>query len=91
MSLSPASSIVIDLLLMSDAVAEGNVSDVRRLARRIQRTAEPTRFVRVARHARHIEEIASDGVKEEELTSAMRKLLRESEHEIAGFGHILYS
>jgi len=81
-SLSPSSSIVIDLLLLSDAVTDGNLSDVRRLARRIHRTAGPTDLPVVASHAREVEALASDGVDGTVLALATCRLLRESEREI---------
>lgn len=58
MPLSPAPSIVIELVLLTDAVREENIEESRRLARRLVRLASESGWSRVARQARAVELLA---------------------------------
>jgi hypothetical protein len=58
MPLRAASSIVIELVLLTDAVREKDIEESRRLARRFVRLARESGWSRVARQARTVELLA---------------------------------
>ena len=58
MPLSAASSMVIELVLLTDAVRAKDIEESKRLARRLARTARVSGWPRIARQARAVELLA---------------------------------
>jgi hypothetical protein len=85
--LSLSSTLIIDLLLLSDAAAAKDHREIRRLARRVEKCAGARRLTAIATHARFVELLAQEGAEHPVLTGAVDRLLCESEREIhtAGF------
>ncbi|APG05854.1 hypothetical protein BJI69_19380 [Luteibacter rhizovicinus DSM 16549] len=86
MSLSPSSSIIIDLLLLADAAVAGDKKEVGRLARRIQGVAERSGSRVIATRARTVELLAGEDPTPGELAAAVDRLLSEAEREIHDIG-----
>jgi len=86
MSLSPSSSIIIDLLLLADAAVAEDKTEVRRLARRIQGVAEHSGSRVIATHARTVELLAVRETAPSALALAVDRLLSVAEREIHDVG-----
>lgn len=82
MNLSPSSSVIIDLLLLADAAIAEDKSEVRRLARRVQRLAESSGSPLIATHAREVELLAATDTTALALEEAVDRLLADSERAI---------
>lgn len=82
MHLSATSSIIIDLLLLTDAAEVKDRPEIVRLARRVGRTAGDSGATAIATHARAVELMAASGTPCSDLTGAVDRLLAESEREI---------
>lgn len=85
--LSISSTLIIDLLLLSDATAAMDHREIRRIARRVEKCAATRSLTAIATHARVVELLAQEGADHPVLTGAVDRLLSESEREIqtAGF------
>lgn len=86
MNLSPSSSVIIDLLLLADAAIAEDKTEVRRLARRVQRMAESSGSHLIAKHARDVELLAARDAAAPVLEEAVDRLLADSEREIHAVG-----
>jgi hypothetical protein len=86
MYLSTSSTLIIDLLLLSDAAAARDHQEIRRLARRVEKCAATRCLTVTASHAKVVELLAEEGAAHPTLACAVSRLLCESEREIhAGF------
>ncbi|HVI56211.1 MAG TPA: hypothetical protein VM621_14305 [Luteibacter sp.] len=86
MSLSPSSSVIIDLLLLADAALAGDNAEVQRLARRVEKLAQGSGACVIAKQARIVELLATKDTPPAGLAEAIDRLLTESEREIHAFG-----
>jgi hypothetical protein len=86
MTLSPSSSIIIDLLLLADATVAGDKAEVRRLARRVEKMAEARSSCVIAKHARVVEMLAMEDAPIADLSVAVDRLLSASEREVHDIG-----
>jgi hypothetical protein len=86
MTLSPSSSIIIDLLLLADATVAQDKAEVRRLARRVEKMAESRGSGVIAKQARVVEMLAMEDAPIAELSESVDRLLSESEREVHAIG-----
>lgn len=82
MPLSAPSSIVIDLILLTDAVRAEDIEESRRLARRLVRLARESGWSRIARQARAVELLAILGAPLHDVGAAADRLLIMAEQHI---------
>jgi hypothetical protein len=82
MPLSASSSIIIDLVLLSDAAEVKDKPEILRLARRLEKTASDNGSAAIAGHARAVEVLAARDVACADLAGAVGRLLATSEREI---------
>ena len=82
MHLSATSSIIIDLLLLTDAAEVQDRPEIVRLARRVGKTAVDSGATAIATHAKAVELMAASDTPCSGLTGAVGRLLAESEREI---------
>lgn len=82
MPLSAASSVVIELVLLTDAVREKDIEESRRHARRIVRLARGSGWPRIARQARAVELLAILDAPLQHVCAAADRLLVMAEQHI---------
>lgn len=86
MPLSASSSIIIDLLLLSDAAEVEDKPEILRLARQVEKTAAESGSTAIAGNARAVELLAARNAACADLSDAVGRLLAESEREIHAGG-----
>ena len=86
MSLSPSSSIIIDLLLIADAAIAEDTAEVRRHARRVQDVAVRSGSPVIATQARTVELLAVRETAPSALALAVDRLISVAEREIHDVG-----
>lgn len=86
MSLSPSSSIIIDLLLIADAAIAEDTREVRRLSRRVEDVATKSGLHVIAKHAHIVEMLAKEQTAASELAHAVDRLISEAERAIHDIG-----
>jgi hypothetical protein len=82
MPLSAATSIIIDLILLADAVGAKDTPETRRLAQAVSRTARVSGASTIALRARVVERLASVAAPQAQIVLAVNRLLVASERQI---------
>jgi hypothetical protein len=84
MPLSAATSIIIDLILLADAVGAKDTPETRRLAQSVSRTARVSGASTIALRARVVERLAAIAAPQAQIVLAVNRLLVASERQIHG-------